>query len=564
MLLATRFYRNALGALFFLALLLPLAGRAQAPAWQLAINPSHTNGSSSQIISVVTDAFGDVYVAGYYQGSITVGSTTLNSAGLSDAFVAKWNTAGSSFVWAQSMGGGGSDFVTGIAVNGARIYLTGTYSNTAQFGTLGLTSTGAADVFVAKLTDIGPTATWNWVQSNGGPGADAVRGIALSGANVYVTGSFAGQATFGTSILTSNGPTDAFVMRLTDTGPAATFNWVQPLGGPGNETPTGVAATGTNVYITGFYSGNTVFGTITLPTVGNNDIFVARITDFTTAPQVAWAQRAGGPNDDYAVSIAANGTSVYVSGDFTNTATFGASSYTSAGSYDAFLSKLTDTGTAATFTWTLAAGGPGDEYGYATTVRGNLVYLAGTFTGSSVFGTVPVTSAGIFDVFVSRVMDLGAYPVLNWVQRAGSTNSDGANTVAVGLNNKVWVGGNVGPGAAFGTTMLNTGTISGAGFLANLTDIVLATAAAQPMPGLAVYPTVAHDRATIAVPAVAGTSIATLTLLDAVGHAVRAVAVALPATGLRHELDLAGLAPGVYAVRVNAGPQAATCRLVVE
>ena len=45
---------------------------------------------------------------------------------------------------------------------------------------------------------------------------------------------------------------------------------------------------------------------------------------------------------------------------------------------------------------------------------------------------------------------------------------------------------------------------------------------------------------------------------------MRSATVALPAAGLRHELSLAGLPAGIYALQVQAGAATATRRLVVE
>ena len=55
-----------------------------------------------------------------------------------------------------------------------------------------------------------------------------------------------------------------------------------------------------------------------------------------------------------------------------------------------------------------------------------------------------------------------------------------------------------------------------------------------------------------------------LTLRDALGRSVRAATMALPATGLTYELNLTGLAPGLYLLEVQAGTDRATQRLVVE
>ena len=62
-------------------------------------------------------------------------------------------------------------------------------------------------------------------------------------------------------------------------------------------------------------------------------------------------------------------------------------------------------------------------------------------------------------------------------------------------------------------------------------------------------------------PLMPGTTTATLTVLNILG---RAVHTQTAPTNARAELDLTGLAPGLYAVRVTVGTQIATRRLVVE
>ncbi|WP_210521016.1 T9SS type A sorting domain-containing protein [Hymenobacter terricola] len=67
--------------------------------------------------------------------------------------------------------------------------------------------------------------------------------------------------------------------------------------------------------------------------------------------------------------------------------------------------------------------------------------------------------------------------------------------------------------------------------------------------------------ATVLLPAVPGATPATLTVLNALGHPL---CTQTAATNSTTRLDLTGLAPGLYAVRVAAGSSAATHRLVVE
>ena len=93
----------------------------------------------------------------------------------------------------------------------------------------------------------------------------------------------------------------------------------------------------------------------------------------------------------------------------------------------------------------------------------------------------------------------------------------------------------------------------------------LASAAALGAGIFSVFPNPAHRAASLVLPAVPGAAQARLTLLNALGQAVRAVAIPLAATGeTRAALDLSGVAPGLYTLRVQAGAQAASQRLVVE
>jgi len=81
---------------------------------------------------------------------------------------------------------------------------------------------------------------------------------------------------------------------------------------------------------------------------------------------------------------------------------------------------------------------------------------------------------------------------------------------------------------------------------------------------VAVFPSPTHARATVQVPSMAGVGAVALRICDALGRPVRTIEVALPAAGLRHELDLRGLTPGLYVVQVQVGAYTVTRRLVVN
>ena len=81
---------------------------------------------------------------------------------------------------------------------------------------------------------------------------------------------------------------------------------------------------------------------------------------------------------------------------------------------------------------------------------------------------------------------------------------------------------------------------------------------------LEVFPNPAHQTVNLLLPAVAGAPSASVTLLNALGQPVRTSAVVLTNTTTSAQLDLTGLVPGLYTVRVAAAGQSASQRLAVE
>ncbi|MDB5268943.1 MAG: hypothetical protein JWP58_1983 [Hymenobacter sp.] len=551
---------------------------AQAPAWQSAIAVS--GGGSSHCRATATDAAGNIYLAGYFSGTVSFGSTTLTAVPTGtyysdDAFVAKWSPITRSFMWAVQAGGTEDDDVaTGIAVNGTSVYVTGYFFGpTSTFGPTTLTNASPAgsrsastDVFVTKLTDLGSSAAFAWTQGFGGTSYDTPGGIAVSGPNVYVAGNFNSPAlTFGATTLSPAVGGSGFLLKLTDTGSAASVAWAERLG-PCRK----LALRGADVFVAGdFTSTQATFGTFTLPNAhpGSQEVFVAKYTDTGSGATLGWVQQAGGSGQETLSGLAVEGTNVYITGDFMSaTAAFGSASITnsSAGSkYNGFVAKLVDAGSAGTFTWATRLGSASNEGARAVAVRGANVYVAGSFESQGSFGPFSLTSSGAMDLYVAKLVDIGAAPSFAWVQQAGGAGGYHASAGSVLLvGATVYVSGWANLPTRFGALAL-AGSSNITAVMATLTDPALtATAGPRALPDVAVFPNPAHATATVQLPPVSGT--ATLTLLDALGRVVRTTTVPLPAAGLRHELDLAGLPAGLYALRVAAGASTATHRLVVE
>jgi hypothetical protein len=223
---------------------------------------------------IATDSAGNVYVIGRYVGSVTIGSTTLESEGATDAFVAKYDTSGT-VQWARSIGGSFSDTGQAIATDSAgNVYVIGRYYGIATIESITLTSvSGSDDGFVAKYDTNG---TVQWAGKIGGTRSDSGYGIATdSDGNVYVTGRYADSVTIGSTTLDSEGSNDAFVAKYDTSG---TVQWAKNIGGTGSDTGYGIATDSDgNVYVTGTYAGSVTIGSTTLDSnSASNDGFVVK------------------------------------------------------------------------------------------------------------------------------------------------------------------------------------------------------------------------------------------------------------------------------------------------
>ena len=434
--------------LALLALLLPALIYAQAPGWSGAVPGSLTQANGiSQARAVATDMLGNVFVTGYFNGSVSFGSTLLTSQGGQDLFVAKYVPATGTWAWAQSGGGTDSDVGLGIAVSNTSVYVTGyifnttTNDNAVLFGGTGTvpgtatvngaSSSAGPDVLLAKYTDNGSSATLAWTQVAGGGGIDQGTAVAVSGSSVYVTGSLTNDITNSNAVLfggtgtsagtapqygaSANNSLDLMLAKYTDNGSTGTFNWSEVGGGTSFDQSLGVAVSGTSVYVTGYLTNTStnanavVFGGTgtsagTAPQYGasNNgqDLVLAKYTDNGSTGTFGWTQLGGGGNQDRGLAVAASGSSVYVTGYLSNNTSdvfavrFGGSGATagtvpvrgtSSGGLapDLLLVKYTDNGSSATYRWAQVGGGALTDQGTGVAVSGTSVYVTGIISNDA-------------------------------------------------------------------------------------------------------------------------------------------------------------------------------------
>lgn len=165
-----------------------------------------------------------------------------------------------------------------------------------------------------------------------------------------------------------------------------------------------------------------------------------------------WMQKAGGITIDEAADISIDGAgNFYATGYFTSTANFGSFPLNSSGVTDIYLVKLNPTGL---YQWAVKAGGTGIDRPVAikTDAAGNS-YVTGFFYGMATFGSFSIISSGVQDIFVAKYNNAG---VCQWVTKAGGALSDIGNGITIDNSGNVIVAGEFAGTATFGSTTLTS------------------------------------------------------------------------------------------------------------
>jgi hypothetical protein len=163
------------------------------------------------------DGESNVYACGTYSGRLVSGDQTIESTGGQydfDAYLIKLNQEGGD-LWLKTGGGYGMDQAREMfADSSGNSYLSGFYSNRAEFGDKVLESQGESDVFVVKYNWAGEV---EWAKSAGGDYLDYAYGICSGKTEentVFICGNFQEEAFFDDNAVVGWGGQDMFVARL--------------------------------------------------------------------------------------------------------------------------------------------------------------------------------------------------------------------------------------------------------------------------------------------------------------------------------------------------------------
>jgi len=366
--------------------------KAQNFEWALSFGSFVYDRCSSYV-----DNAGNVYNAGLMSSSIDLdpgpGTFTLSPEGNNDdAYIQKLDSSGN-FVWAKGFIGEGNCENRGVKVDGdGNIYTLGNFGGTIDFdpgaAVNNVTAIGNDQMYLHKMDASG---NFLWVRTFGGDGFDGAESIALDASgNIYATGIFAGTGDFdpgaGSTILTSNGSGDVFVLKMDASG---NFLWARSFGGTSAEVGWSIDTDSSgNVYTVGFFEGTIDFdpssGSMNLTSVGDNDVFVQKMD---ASGNFLWAKAFGGPENDLTYSINVDvSNNLLITGSFEGTADFDpgteTANLTSNGDQDIFIQKLDASGN---YLWAKSVGGTDADRGrdIITDASGNS-YTTGIFSSDTI------------------------------------------------------------------------------------------------------------------------------------------------------------------------------------
>lgn len=232
--------------------------------------------NANQGLAVSTDASGNVYLGGQVTGVIGAGQS---SAGGSDAYLAKFDSKGT-LLAEQQFGTSGSD----------QISATATTSN----GDLIVASVQSGHAIVSKYAAGDITSSPAWQIDLGDLQNGAIGGLAVSGDQIYLSGSTSnaaldagGQATIANA---SAGGSDAFVANLTDSGAGVAANHVSYVG-TGTSDKGGSLTVGSDgtVYLAGTTTGT--FAGQSRTSANADNLFVSAMA---SDGSLAWTRQYGG------------------------------------------------------------------------------------------------------------------------------------------------------------------------------------------------------------------------------------------------------------------------------
>ena len=159
---------------------------------------------------IIADNSGNLYITGRFANAINFTGTAITGAGSSDAYIAKFDNAGTP-VWATAIIGTGADEEADINIKDNKLVFISTTVGNVTAGTQTANGVGSLDICVGEADLNGNIA---WIKLMGSNGMDEGSGICQVENSIYFVGSFNSTATFESHSLTSMAQWDVVTGKI--------------------------------------------------------------------------------------------------------------------------------------------------------------------------------------------------------------------------------------------------------------------------------------------------------------------------------------------------------------
>lgn len=533
----------------------PLFIQAQ-PAWQWA--KIANDPGESMCNSIATDAAGNAYVVGTFTGTLHLGATTLTSTGDSDIFFAKYDPLGN-LVWAKHEGGPGGDQGFGIAIDAqGAVYVAGTFYQSIAFDTFSFSSNGFADLCLAKYDNNGDLI---WAKAWGSIYEDLGSNITVDKYNnVFLTGMFAdyngsppayGTITFGTTTLTSHGNGDIFLVKLNALG---NIIWAKGAGGKFSDQGNRIVADSLdNVYVTGDFTAPwAYFDNIQLTAkVGPyQDMFIAK---YDSSGNALWAKGAGGDFPTGGSGIAIDPTSnVYVTGGSFQGTYIKFDNNITISNDKSFIAKYENNGN---IIWSKPTALNSQDFTQDMVIDGaGYLYITGFFYSQLILGTDTLNTSGGTDISVCKYDANGN---IVWAKKAGGQSNDAGYDIVLDNQGNILIDGFVSSQPASFDAFQISATSSWDPFVAKLSNPLAVTDVHLSANDIHVYPNPTDDIIYI----IADDNVpALIQLIDVTGRII----LSQSSVTKNSSISIKQVPDGLYYLRLSAKANTVIKKIVVQ
>lgn len=399
--------------------------------------------------AVATDAAGNVYVAGQLTGPVDLGGGLLAAYGMSDFYVAKFDSSGK-HLWSKSYGGTGPESVKGLSLDrSGNLWVAGSFRNSVDFGGGALSSAGFSDLFLLSLGSA--DGAYRAAYRYGGANDESVTALAVDSTGAPIlTGAFAASVDFGGGMLTSAGGTDGYILKVS---PAGAHLWSKRFGDAYQDTGGGIAigpGDDVNLVATFIGSADVGGGKVNAVNAVAADILVAR---FAADGTHKWSKGAGARSDALLPSIALDGSgNLLLMATFDGSFSMGGAIFSSDGLYDVVVAKWDASGS---HQWSYRFAGPDYDLpdAIAADAQGNVIAVGHYKGNSRMAGGAYMKSFGSYDGWIAKLAPSGQHL---WSQHYGGIGDDASNAVAVDTQGNIWLAGQFTASAELGKGSVET------------------------------------------------------------------------------------------------------------